>query len=347
MNAQGPRVDNPKPFVTVAVPALNEERYVARALLSLSRISDAIDYEILVLDGGSTDFTVRIVEELAARNPRIRLVVNERRIQSAAVNKAAAIADSRARYLVRADCHADYDPGFIESCVAALERRGAASVVVPMKTVGVTCFQKAVAMAQNSRLGNGGAAHRLAGASRFVDHGHHAAFRRDAFLAVGGYDEAFTHNEDAELDVRLRRAGSRIWLNADAAVSYYPRSTITALARQYFQHGRGRASTILKHRTTPKLRQLLPLAAVVFGLLGLGLALVDSLFLLVPVLYVSAALLAGAFLAVRHASPCAVASGLAALVMHTSWAVGFAARFAQAARRPPASALEQTPTRVA
>lgn len=342
--------DTPKPFVTVAVPALNEERYIARALISLSQVSDALDYEILVLDGGSTDFTPRIVQELAQRNPRIRLVRNERRIQSAAMNTAAAIADPRARYLMRADCHADYPAGFIESCVAALESRDAASVVVPMRTVGVTCFQKAVATAQNSRLGNGGAAHRRGGGSRYVDHGHHAAFRRDAFLAAGGYDETFTHNEDAELDVRLRLAGGRIWLNADATVSYYPRSTIRDLAKQYFRHGRGRASTILKHRTTPKLRQLMPLAAVAFGLLGLVFALLDPLFLLVPVGYVSTALLAGAFLAVRHASPCAVASGLAALVMHTSWAVGFATRLAQAARgspAPPARVLDPASRRAA
>lgn len=324
-----------RPFVTVVMPALNEERYIARALLSLSQISDAIDYEILVLDGGSTDYTARIIEGFSAGNPRFRLIANERRIQSAAVNKAAAMADPRARYMIRADCHADYPPGFIESCVGALERTGAASVVVQMRTVGVTCFQKAVAAAQNSRLGNGGAAHRSGGVSRFVDHGHHAAFRRDTFLAIGGYDESFTHNEDAEFDVRLRRSGNRIWLNADAVLTYFPRSSIAALAIQYYRHGRGRASTILKHRMVPKVRQLLPLAAVGLGLLGLVLGAIDPLFLLVPTAYVSAALLAGAVLAVRSGSPCTVASGLAALVMHTGWAVGFATRFTQAARRRP------------
>lgn len=322
-----------KPFVTVAMPALNEERYIARALLSLSRIPETLDYEILVLDGGSTDYTPQIVETFARADPRIRLVPNERRLQAAAVNRAAADADPRSRYLVRADCHADYPPGFVESCVDSLERNGADSVVVRMQTVGATCFQKAVATAQNSRLGNGGSAHRTDGASRFVDHGHHAAFRREIFLAVGGYDESFSHNEDAEFDVRLRDAGGQIWLNADAAISYFPRSTIPSLARQYFAHGRGRAKTIRKHRMTPKLRQMLPLAAVGVGLTGLIASLADMRFLVVPAAYVSAALLVGALLAIRRASPCSVASGLAALVMHTSWALGFATTFLAAAPR--------------
>jgi len=316
-----------KPFVTIAMPALGEERYIARAILSLGRIPERFDYEILVLDGGSTDYTRRIAEVFARADPRIRLVANERRIQAAAVNLAASVADPRSRYLIRADCHADYPPGFVETCIDALEETGADSVVVRMRTVGATCFQKAVATAQNSRLGNGGSAHRTDGTSRFVDHGHHAAFRRDAFLAAGGYDETFTHNEDAEFDVRLRRAGGRIWLHADAAIDYYPRSTIPSLARQYFSHGSGRARTLHKHRMRPKLRQALPLAVVGIAVLSLFGSLADPRLLVVPAAYISAALLVGAFLAVRLSSPCSVASGLAALVMHAAWAAGFATTF--------------------
>ena len=39
----------------------------------------------------------------------------------------------------------------------------------------------------------------------WADHGHHALMRISAFRAVGGYDESFSHNEDAELDYRLGR----------------------------------------------------------------------------------------------------------------------------------------------
>ena len=39
--------------------------------------------------------------------------------------------------------------------------------------------------------------------SGYVDHGHHAAFRAASFKAIGGYDETFSHNEDAEFDGAL------------------------------------------------------------------------------------------------------------------------------------------------
>ena len=76
-----------------------------------------------------------------------------------------------------------------------------------MRTKGTGLFQKATALAQNSRLGNGGSQHREGGAGRWTDHGHHALMRLDAFRAVGGYDETFSHNEDAELDYRLAAGG--------------------------------------------------------------------------------------------------------------------------------------------
>jgi hypothetical protein len=78
-----------------------------------------------------------------------------------------------------------------------------------------------------------------AGQGAFVDHGHHALMEIAAFRAVGGYDPDFAHNEDAELDHRLRAAGYDIWLTGRTAITYFPRRALPALARQYFNFGRG------------------------------------------------------------------------------------------------------------
>ena len=121
-----------RPFVSIAMPALNEERYIADAIGSIVPRTDAFDWELLVLDGGSTDRTRSVVEGLARRDPRIHLLSNERRIQAAAVNLAARRADPRAGILVRADCHAAYPDRFVETCVERLVELGSASVVVPL-----------------------------------------------------------------------------------------------------------------------------------------------------------------------------------------------------------------------
>jgi succinoglycan biosynthesis protein ExoA len=311
------------PSVSILMPVLNEEAYVRQAIASLVPKGE-LDYELLVLDGGSTDQTRQIVQEMSVSNPRIRLIDNDARIQSAGVNKGAALAMDGSAILVRADCHATYPPQFIPKLMAEMAARKVASVVVPMHTIGTSFLQRAIAAAQNSRLGNGGAAHRSALESRFVEHGHHAAFDRAVFVAVGGYDETFSHNEDAELDLRLTKSGHKIWLCSDLAIAYFPRKFFSSLARQYFNYGSGRARTVFKHHCVPGMRQMLPIAVLAGNFASLGLGLIAHwLFFLPAAGYLAACTLWSAALATRQRDIACLLSSFAAAVMHHSWAAGF------------------------
>jgi succinoglycan biosynthesis protein ExoA len=334
--------DDGQPFVAITVPTLNEEWYIEGTLHSLLGQWPEDRCEILVVDGGSTDRTTAIVRAMRAAHPNLRLLHNPRRIQSAAVNLAARLADARAGISIRADAHALYPPSFIEICVAALRRSGAASVVVPMRTVGHARQQRAIAAVQNSRLGNGGSAHRRGDASGFVDHGHHAAFDRTVFLDVGGYDEEFTHNEDAEFDQRLNQAGHRVWMEATATITYFPRNGLKALARQYFRHGQGRARTLLLHNQHPRPRQMAPLLILAGVVYGLALTPLTPLAALVPAAYLALCLGWGVVASLRARDPWLLAMGPAAVVMHLSWAAGFlrecvAPRLPRGGRENPAA----------
>ena len=77
---------------------------------------------------------------------------------------------------------------------------------------------------------------------------------------MGGYDEEGIQwaAEDQELNFRVRRAGGRIWLDPTIRSQYFPRSTPTALWRQYRNYGVCKASTLDKHRTLPYWRPLVP-----------------------------------------------------------------------------------------
>lgn len=314
-------------FTTIVMPALNEAHYIADAIRSLLPADETIAYALLVLDGGSTDGTREIVQKLAAADPHITLIHNPRRTQSAAMNIAAEVCDPKTTILVRADCHAVYPPRFVENCAATLRETGSASVVVSMHAIGRTPLQTAIAAAQNSRLGNGGSAHRRASRSGYVDHGHHAAFDLQMFRKLGGYDETAPYNEDAEFDARLVQAGGRIYLDGRSTIDYYPRASFSSLARQYYRHGWGRANTLMKHAMRPKLRQVLPVAVLGMCLLALALyPFIGATALLAPAAYLLSCLAWGAVLAVRFRRPALVLTGLAAVTMHMSWAVGFLSR---------------------
>ncbi len=335
--AEGTLPDSGKmlPFVTIAVPSLNEEHYIEACITSLIGQWPYGAYEILVLDGGSTDRTREIVATIGERHAAVMLVSNPRRFQSAAINLAARVAARQATVLIRADAHALYAPDFVRCCVTALLTTGATSVVVPMCTRARwsgAFLQEAIAAAQSSRLGNGGYAHRVRAVSGFVEHGHHAAFNLDFFRSLGGYDESFTHNEDAELDVRAIRAGGRIWMCVDAPVTYYPRDRLDRLAGQYFRHGGGRARTLLKHRIRPKPRQFMPVMVLCGCMAAAAAAPFDPMLSLPGLLYPASCLSWGMLQMLRRRDPRLIAGGIVLMTMHMAWALGFLIGLARARR---------------
>jgi len=191
-----------------------------------------------------------------------------------------------------------------------------------METVGFGIFQKATAFAQNSKLGNGGSKHREGAKGHWTDHGHHALMRVNAFDTVGGYDETFSHNEDAELDYRLKKAGFGIWMTDKTRMIYYPRSSVKTLFRQYLGYGRGRAKNILKHGNLPKLRQMLPLAVVpVF--IGAFLAVLNWIAVIPFSLWAIACVGYGFWMAVGQRNPYGPLAAFSAMVMHFAWSAGF------------------------
>ncbi|KKB75815.1 succinoglycan biosynthesis protein exoa [Devosia soli] len=314
--------------VVIVVPTLNESRHIGDLLDRLLLEADVLDARIVVADGGSTDGTPDIVKGRAEASTRIFFIHNSRRIQSAAINLAVRQFGDGMDYLIRIDAHGAYPEAYCRQLVAEADRRQAGSVVVPMNTVGQAAFQSAVATAQNSPIGTGGSEHRMGKGGHEVEHGHHALMRVDAFRAVGGYDESFRCNEDAELDFRLRAAGHTIWLTDRTGMTYYPRSTMSGLFRQYFGYGGGRAANILKHRMRPRLRQMAPLAILPVVLLA-ALSIWHWIFLIPLLAWGVGCIALGMAAAKKHYPEYGVPLwfaplvGWAAMIMHFAWSSGF------------------------
>ena len=251
----------------VVIPCLNEEAHLPELLSVL--LEETESFLVVVVDGGSRDASRRIISEFSAIDNRVVLLDNPKRTQAPGINLAARLFGDGRHWLVRMDAHASYPKGYVRRLVETATRMEGSSIVVPMITRGVGCFQRAAAAAQNSRLGTGGAAHRHVSVGKWVDHGHHALFTLRTFQMLNGYNETFSHNEDAEFDLRQIKAGIKIWLEPSLALHYSPRSTPAALARQYYAFGIGRCRTFQLHRSRLRTRQLLPLVV----LPGLALAL--------------------------------------------------------------------------
>lgn len=310
--------------VLVVIPTLNEVKHIQAVLdaLAVDLPTDAT-VQFVVVDGGSSDGTVPLVQRLCAQRPNLCLLPNPQRLQSAALNLAVRSLGAHHDVLIRCDAHAVYPHGYVRRLLSTLQRTQADAVVVPMDSTGETCLQKAVAWVSDTPVGSGGSAHRGGRRSGFVDHGHHAAFRMASFNRAGGYDESFSHNEDAELDCRQRALGSRIYLDAHIRLGYAPRDTWRGLWRQYFAYGAGRARTVRRHRRSMRLRQFVVPAHLALSAACMALAPVWPGLLLWPLLYLLALAGVALALALQHRSLCALLAGPAAAVMHGAWAGGF------------------------
>lgn len=247
------------PLVTVGMPCLNEERFIEACVRAVQQQ----DYpperlELVVADGGSTDQTLAILARLSQQDRRIRVVHNPGRYQSAGMNEI--IRHMRGDILVRLDVHGDYAPDYVRQCVQVLEQTGADNVGGAARARSLSWFQQALCTALTSPLGVGGSRYRGEQNEGFVDTVFNGAFRRRVFETVGMYDPRAITNEDAELNQRILQSGGRIYLSRAIVAYYYPRDSWRGLARQYFRYGSGRARTLLKHRTLPTIRPLLPFA---------------------------------------------------------------------------------------
>jgi succinoglycan biosynthesis protein ExoA len=124
------------------------------------------------------------------------------------------------------------------------------------------------------------------------------------------------------LDFRLRAFGARIYLDSEIRIQYHPRATLGKLWNQYFNYGFGRLRTITRHPSSLRLRQLAVPANLALVLVSFALSPLTPVFLIWPVIYLSILAAASVHAAVTKRSACGLLVGVAALVMHTAWAVG-------------------------
>src|SRR6478609_6890945 len=105
---------------SVLTPVLDEEAHIREAVDAMRAQEFGGTIEFLFMDGGSTDRTRAILEELAAADPRIRVLDNPGRTTPHALN--VGLAAARGKYVVRMDAHAFYPPRYIAAGVERLER---------------------------------------------------------------------------------------------------------------------------------------------------------------------------------------------------------------------------------
>jgi succinoglycan biosynthesis protein ExoA len=312
-------IGSPLPAISVILPVLNEEAHLHSAIDSILSQDYQGAIEVILAIGPSHDRTLEIAQEISKKDPRVVLVDSPTGRTATGLNLA--LNKSQSPVVVRVDGHAQIPQDYLRLVVEILNRTGAVNVGGIMAAVGTTPFERAVAGAMRSPLGVGASRFHTGGEAGVVDTVYLGAFRREALLAIGGFDERFTRAQDWELNFRLRENGGIVYFDPRLHVTYRPRSTVRALAKQYFEYGRWRRVVSRRHSGTINYRYLAPPLALV----GFSLSLIAGF--IAPILFTPAAiyLLFVLLASIKIASSIREYLLLLAVIptMHFAWGAGF------------------------
>ena len=311
---------SPKREISVILPVLNEEKYLADAVTAILAQQYDGKLEVILAVAPSSDKTLEIAQQLHKNDPRVVIVDNPTGRTAVGLNLA--IAASQYSIIVRVDGHSNIPNNYCQLVSEILEKTGAVNVGGVMAAEGQSLFQRSVARAMRSPLGVGASRFHTGGLAGEVDTVYLGAFRKEALLAAGGFDERFTRAQDWELNFRLRQAGGAIYFDPRLVVTYRPRSTVKALAKQYFEYGRWRRVVSRRHQGTINYRYLAPPFTVAATTLSLLLGWLVSPALLLPALvYAVFILIASAVIGKSAGEILCLPTIL--LTMHISWGLGF------------------------
>ena len=312
---------DPEPAVSVIMPILNEERHLRDAVAMILAQDYTGPLEVVLALGPSTDRTDEVAEGVAEADARVRVVANPSGRTPDALN--AAIGASTGEVIVRVDGHAEIPDDYISVAVAELLRVGADNVGGVMDARGTSTFERAVACAMRSPLGVGSARFHTGGEAGDADTVYLGVFRRAALERVGGYDPHFARAQDWEMNHRIRETGGKVWFTPELKVTYRPRASVKALAKQYFHYGRWRRVVARHHEGTINPRYLAPPTMVGVTTVATIAGFVWAPAWLVPAAYAAGVTAGGVAISKGEAPATRAVTPLVLATMHWSWGIGF------------------------
>lgn len=266
--------------VAIAIPTLNEERFISRCLDSIIKQTFKFEkMDVMIIDGGSNDKTKDIVAEYQKSHQNIRFIENKKKIQSVAFN--IGFKKSTAPYIIRLDAHAEYDSKYISLCIENLkqdEKRGNVGGRCNILPFNQSLWAQTNAILNHSRFGIGGAAFRVSNEAHNTDSVPFGAFPRKIIEEIGGMREDLPRGEDNEYNSRIRKAGYKIFFDPNIISSYFARPTLGASCKQMYANGNSIGYLYYIDREAIGIRHLVPLLFVVSGLFSIIISVLWSPF---------------------------------------------------------------------
>ena len=227
-----------KKMISVVIPTYNAERTIEESLEAITNQTlSSNEYEVIVVDDGSTDSTLR----LAKKYP---VLIIEQKHMGAAVARNTGVKSAKGEIIVFTDSDCVPEPDWVAEMVSPIRGNGIAGV----KGAYRTRQKKLLARFSQIEFEDRYEKLRHYEYIDFVD-SHAAAFTKEAFLSVGGFNPTFpvASNEDVDLSYKLAERGYQMVFNPDAVVYHYHPDTLWKYLRLKFWRGYWRMAAYRLH----------------------------------------------------------------------------------------------------
>jgi len=272
--------------ISIIVPCLNEERYIKNCIESIIN-SNIDDFELILVDGGSQDKTLGIIEEYQKRYSLIKLLHNPKKFTPISMN--IGIEASQGEYIFIISAHAEYQSDYFTTLVEEIQRLDANCVggVLNTEVKNSNLKSNSIREILTHRFGVGNADFRTGGTEvKEVDTVAFGCYTKETFDKFGLYDEKLIRNQDIELNKRIINGGGKIYLIPSVNATYYARENFIDLAKNNFSNGKWNILTAYYTKTfnSLSLRHFIPLIFVLSLVLPLVLSLFNINFLWIALL---------------------------------------------------------------
>lgn len=258
------------PFVSALLVTRNEKDYIRMSLMSLIEQTYPKDiYEIIIVDGGSTDGTLDVIKELQdtynSESFSIRVVPNPKKILATGWN--IGIQSAKGDYVVRIDAHATADKDFIEKSVETMQRVDAVCVGGKLASKSLNGEEDVISYVLSSPFGVGNSSFRVSEEEGYADTAVYGLYEKEIFETAGYFDEKMVRNQDIEMHSRIKKVGGKFYFNPKIKCTYYTRNTVKKMLKQAYGNGQWNMVLLKRGSGALSIRHLIPFFFVL-GVIG-------------------------------------------------------------------------------
>lgn len=295
------------PFISIVIPVLNEESFILKCIESLMTQDIGPDsFELIIVDGGSTDKTIEIVKQYKAANKNIKLIHNSKKYTPFAFNLGIKHSSESAKYIAFLNSHAEYSKDRLSKSIHFLKSYnvdavGGRSIA---KSRNNSTLGKAMSLVLRSIFSTGSTFRSESTEIKLADTASGTLYTKEIINKIGLFNERLICSQDIEYNKRLKKIGGKLLYVPELVTYYKSRADLKSFITHTIRNGQWAILPFKYSSIIPvSIRHVSPLIITLLFLFLILLSLLQYISIYIPLtmflLYAIANLLVSTTIAVK------------------------------------------------